>query len=132
TNKEEYDVQMNRAAAFAPRIQIDLMDGEFAQPKSIDLNLIWWPESVTADIHLMYQRPMDYVDKLIEFKPSLVIIHAEADVDHAAFAAKLHAAGIKAGICLLADTPVAQIKDIIGQFDHLLVFGGTLGSFGGK
>lgn len=132
TNKEEYDVQMNRAAAFAPRIQIDLMDGEFAQPKSIDLDLIWWPKEVTADIHLMYQSPMDFIDKLIEFKPSLVIIHAEADVDHAAFVAKLHEAGIAAGICLLADTPVAQIKDIINEFDHLLVFGGTLGSFGGK
>lgn len=132
TTKDEYDVQMKRAAAFASRIQIDLMDSEFAQPKSVDLDLIWWPESVAADIHLMYQRPMDYIDKLIEFKPNLVIIHAEADVGQAEFAEKLHKAGIKAGICLLADTPVSQIKDVINDFDHLLIFGGTLGSFGGK
>lgn len=132
TDEEEYSVQMKRAAAFAPRIQIDLMDGDFAQPKSIDIEKIWWPEDVTADIHLMYRNPGDYLDKLIKLAPSLVIIHAEASVDHKAFAEKLHAEAISAGICLLADTPISKIKDIIDEFDHVLVFGGKLGSFGGN
>jgi ribulose-phosphate 3-epimerase len=132
TDAEEYSVQMKRAAAFAPRIQIDLMDGDFAQPKSIDIEKIWWPEDVTADIHLMYRNPGDYLDGLIKLAPSLVIIHAEASVDHKAFAEKLHAAAISAGICLLADTPIGKIKDIIDEFDHVLVFGGKLGSFGGN
>lgn len=132
TNEEEYAVQMNRAAAFAPRIQIDLMDGDFAQPKSIELEKIWWPEDVTADIHIMYRTPGDYIDKLIELDPSLVIIHAEASVDHKAFAQKLHTEAISAGLCLLADTPISKVKDIIDEFDHILIFGGTLGSFGGN
>jgi ribulose-phosphate 3-epimerase len=132
TDEEEYKVQMNKVAAFAPRVQIDLMDGDFASPKSIDLDKIWWPQDVTADIHIMYRRPGDYVDKLIELKPSLVIIHAEADVDHKEFAKNMHANGISAGICLLADTPMNEIKDIISSFDHVLVFGGKLGSFGGN
>lgn len=132
TTEEEYAVQMKRAAAFAPRIQIDLMDGDFAQPKSIDLEKIWWPEDVTADIHIMYRAPGDYIDKLIELKPSLVIIHAEATVDHKEFAEKLHAHAISVGLCLLADTPIDKIKDIIDEFDHILVFGGKLGSFGGN
>lgn len=130
--REEYDVQMKRVAVFAPRIQIDLMDGDFAKPKSIDIDKIWWPEDVTADIHIMYRRPGDYLDKLLKLKPNLVIIHAEADVDHKAFADKLHSEAISAGLCLLADTPISQVKDIIEEFDHLLIFGGTLGSFGGN
>lgn len=132
TNEEEYEAQMNKVAAFAPRIQIDLMDGDFASPKSIDLAKIWWPEGVTADIHIMYRHPGDYIDKLIELKPNLVIIHAEADVDHKHFADKMHANGISAGICLLADTPIEDIKNVIDNFDHVLVFGGKLGSFGGN
>ncbi|HYF96728.1 MAG TPA: hypothetical protein VD947_01680 [Patescibacteria group bacterium] len=132
TSKEEYDLQMKRAASFAPRIQIDLMDGDFAQPRSVDIGTIWWPESVVADVHLMYKHPMEHVDELIKLKPSLVIIHAEAKVDLKLFAHKLHEAGIAAGICLLADTPVDQIKDVINEFEHLLIFGGTLGSFGGQ
>lgn len=132
TTEEEYSIQMKRAAAFAPRIQIDLMDGDFASPKSIDLEKIWWPDSVTADIHLMYRNPAEYLDKLIELNPGLVIIHAEASVDHKAFAEKLHENAISAGICLLADTPISRVKDIIDEFDHVLIFGGKLGSFGGN
>ncbi|HEX5456667.1 MAG TPA: hypothetical protein VFW77_04890 [Candidatus Saccharimonadales bacterium] len=132
TNEEEYEAQMNRVAAFAPRVQIDLMDGDFASPKSIDLDKIWWPGHITADIHIMYRHPGDYIDKLIELKPSLVIIHAEADIDHKDFAEKMHLNGISAGICLLADTPIEGVKDIIGSFDHVLIFGGKLGSFGGN
>lgn len=132
TTEEEYSLQMKKVAAFAPRVQIDLMDGEFAQPKSLDLEKVWWPEDVTADIHIMYRRPGDYIEKLIELKPSLVIIHAEASVDHKAFAERLHEQAISAGLCLLADTPISAVKDIIDEFDHLLVFGGKLGSFGGN
>lgn len=132
TTEEEYSVQMKRAAAFAPRIQVDLMDGDFASPKSIDLEKIWWPESVTADIHLMYRNPGEYLDKLIELNPSLVIIHAEASVDHKAFAERLHQSAISAGLCLLADTPISKVKDFIDEFDHVLIFGGKLGSFGGN
>ena len=132
TNKEEYDAQMNKVAAFAPRIQIDLMDGDFAKPQSVSLDAVWWPEGVTADIHLMYRNPRDHIDQLIRLKPSLVIIHAEAAGDHKLFAEKMHENGISAGLCLLADTQVAQIKDIIQEFDHILIFGGTLGSFGGN
>ncbi len=132
TTEEEYKEQMDRIAPFAARVQIDLMDGDFAQPKSIDVDKVWWPEDVTADIHIMYRRPGEYLDTLIKLKPSLVIIHAEADVDHKSFAEKLHVEAISAGICLLADTPISQIKDIIDEFDHVLIFGGTLGSFGGN
>lgn len=132
TTKEEYDAQMKKAAAFVPRIQVDLMDGDFVKPQSVGLEAVWWPEGVTADIHLMYRKPMEHINRLIELDPSLVIIHAEADVDHKVFAEKLHENGISAGICILADTSVNQIKDIIDEFDHLLIFGGTLGSFGGN
>ncbi len=132
TTKEEYDLQMKRAAAFAPRIQIDLMDGDFASPQSVNMDAVWWPEGVIADMHIMYRHPRDYISKLMQLRPSLVIIHAEAEVDHKLFADKLHQNGISAGLCLLADTSVDKIKDIIEHFDHLLIFGGTLGSFGGQ
>lgn len=132
STNDEYKIQMDRVSAFAPRIQIDLMDGDFAKPKSVDLATIWWPESVTADIHIMYKNPMNYIDELIRLKPSLAIIHAEAEADHKLFAEKMHEAGISAGLCPLADTPISQIKGIVDDFDHLLIFGGTLGSFGGN
>jgi len=127
----EYRTQIERLVPFAKRVHIDLMDGEFAPSKSPDLSQIWWPPELTADIHLMYQRPAEQIDELIRLKPSLVIIHAETETDFPDFAAKLHAAGIKVGLGLLQDTSVDQAAQIISDFDHVLVFSGNLGYHGG-
>lgn len=128
---DEYSEQIKRVG-FAPRVQLDFMDGVFAPTKSIDLKDAWWPENLRADLHLMYQKPSDYMDVILEKKPNLVIIHAEADVDHLDFAAKLHDAGIKAGLCVLPETTIEMIKDYLPSYDHLLIFGGKLGYFGGN
>ncbi len=130
-DSHEYREQMERVEPFAKRVHIDLMDGHFAPTKSPDLRNTWWPDGVTADIHLMYQRPLPHLPELIKLRPSLVIIHAEAEVDHRAFAAGLHRVGIRAGLALLRDTPADSVKSIVKSFDHLLIFSGHLGYHGG-
>jgi ribulose-phosphate 3-epimerase len=132
TDAPEYRAEMERITPFANRIHIDLMDGEFAPTKSPDLDHIWWPHEVTADIHLMYQHPMEYVDQLIKMRPHLVVIHNEADVHHMLFAAKLHQHDIKVGLAVLQDTPIEYAYQIMHSFDHVLVFSGDLGHHGGK
>lgn len=127
----EYRAQMEKLATFAQRIHIDLMDGEFAPTQSPGLDQVWWPEGVVADIHLMFQRPADQLEQLIKLKPHLVVIHAEAEVDHFDFAAKLNQAGIRAGLAILAETPVSDYYDYFPSFDHALVFSGKLGYHGG-
>lgn len=128
----EYKLQINQVVAFAERIHIDLMDGEFAPTKSPELSTIWWPPELQADIHLMYQNPMNYLDQLIELKPRMVIIHFEADVHHMHFAAELHKAGILAGLAVLKDTPIDHAYRIMHSFDHVLIFSGNLGYHGGN
>lgn len=128
---DEYSEQIKRVG-FAPRIQLDFMDGVFAPTKSIDLSEAFWPNEIKADLHLMYQTPADYIDVILEKKPNLVIIHAEADVDHLDFATKLHNAGIKTGLCVLPETTIEMVKDYLPSYDHLLIFGGKLGYFGGN
>lgn len=129
---EDYLKQVNRVKDFAARIQIDLMDGEFTENKSVSLDKVWWPGGIHADIHLMYQKPMDYMDKLIHLKPHMAIIHAEAEVHHMHFAAELHKEDIRAGLAVLPETSIDSIEQIINSFDHLLIFSGDLGRFGGK
>lgn len=132
TSEAEFAAQMRKVGSLAPRLQIDLMDGEFASPRSVGLDQVWWPPSVSVDIHLMYQHPMDYLEKLLHLKPNMVIIHYEAQVDHMHFAAELHKEGIKAGLALLPTTRVSVAEDLLSSFDHLLIFSGHLGHFGGE
>lgn len=128
----EYREQIERIAPFTTRVHIDLMDGVFAPTKSVSLEQTWWPHHMQADIHLMYQKPSDYLGQLIKLNPRMVIVHVEAVMHHMHFAAELHKHDILVGLALLADTPDRQIDQIAHSFDHLLVFSGRLGYHGGK
>jgi ribulose-phosphate 3-epimerase len=127
----QFRTQIENIADFATRIQIDLMDGEFAPSKSINLAQVWWPDSITVDIHLMYKRPLEHTETLVALGPNMVIIHAEAEGDKKGMMQHLQKLGIKAGVCLLKDTTVDSAKDLIEIADHVLLFSGDLGHFGG-
>jgi ribulose-phosphate 3-epimerase len=131
-DSHDYRAQMERLEPFAKRIHIDLMDGEFAPTKSPDLEHIWWPYELIADIHLMYQRPMEHIDQLIKLKPHMVVIHNEADVHHMDFAARLHRHDIEVGLAILKDTPIEWAHQIMHSFDQILIFSGNLGHQGGS
>jgi ribulose-phosphate 3-epimerase len=128
----EYRAQMERAAGLGKRVHIDLMDGDFAPSVSPPLEQVWWPHGTKADIHLMYQRPMEQLDQLIKLGPNMVIIHNEAQVHHMHFAAELHKHDIKTGLAVLQDTPIEWAEQIMHSFDQILIFSGHLGYHGGK
>jgi ribulose-phosphate 3-epimerase len=128
----EYRSQVERIVPFAPRIHIDLMDGEFAPTKSPDLSQIWLPEGIECDVHIMYKRPQDHLEQLKALKPSLVIVQVESDCDIPKFAADLREAGIKTGISVLQGTQINDVAYLFPHVQHLLIFSGDLGHFGGK
>lgn len=131
TDKHVYREQIEKVAGFAERIQIDVMDGVFAQPKSVDISSIWAPDGCAFDIHVMYKNPQDYLDDIINVKPNMAIVHAESDCDIAYFASLLRDQDIKTGIAILPETQPEEIEYLLWHVQHVLLFGGKLGSFGG-
>ena len=123
--------QVEKVIPFAERIQIDLMDGVFAPSKSLPLEQIWLPEGVVCDIHIMYKNPQNYLAMLQKLRPNMVIVHAESDCDIPKFAATLRLANIKTGLAILQKTQVADIAYLLPHVQHLLIFSGDLGHFGG-
>lgn len=134
SNPHEYREQVERLTPFAERIHLDFMDGLFTKSKSIELSKVWLPHEhkIECDLHLMYMRPDLYVNEIKHIKPSLVVIHAEAQGDFMRFADKLHYSKIKVGVALLPQTPVKIISAALDEIDHVLIFSGDLGHFGGK
>lgn len=128
----DYDIQMRRVQGFAGRIQIDISDGVFSQIKTISLSKVWWPHSIIADIHLMVQNPEHYLADILRLKPHLLIVHAEADGMYLPFAKQLHEKNIKVGVALLPSTSPEIIFSALDDIDHVLIFSGDLGRFGGK
>lgn len=131
TNLKDYRQQMLQIAPFAKRVHLDFMDGVLAPTRSPSLREVVLPKGVTVDMHLMYKKPAESLQDILRLKPHLVIVHAESSGNFAEFANALHKAGIKVGVALLQDTPVKIIKPGIEHIDHVLIFSGDLGHFGG-
>lgn len=127
----EFQTQMNRIKAFSKRIQIDLTDGVFAQAPTIALEQVWVPDAILADLHLMYQSPLEKTDEALKLNPHMIIIHAEAEGNFIKLADKIHKQGVKVGVALMAKTSTHILKPSLSEIDHILIFSGDLGKFGG-
>lgn len=128
---EQYKASIERLTPFVQRVHIDVSDGEFAPVFLVEPAKLWWPKEWMVDIHAMVMHPMDYVDKLIALKPHLITFHAETGVNLVPIFEKIKKAGIKAGVALLKPTVPATVADAIRAADHVLVFTGDLGHYGG-
>lgn len=128
----EFREQLERVIPFAQRVHIDLADGVFAPSKLLSPKQLWWPEGLTVDLHLMYESVQPFAAELIKLHPHMVIMHAESVGSYYAIAPQFKEAGIKVGIALLARTSVEVIKPALKDIDHVLVFSGDLGHFGGS
>jgi ribulose-phosphate 3-epimerase len=131
-NPHTYREQVARVEPFASRLHIDLADGEFAPTKLVGVAQIYWPETMVADLHIMYKRPQQELETIIGLQPNLVVVHAEADGDVRGMLLELQSVGIKAGVALLKDTEPEAHQDLLSTADHVLLFAGNLGYQGGS
>jgi ribulose-phosphate 3-epimerase len=131
-NSHDLRDQIERVAGFAKRIQIDLTDGIFTKNKTVELKHVWIPEGIETDIHLMYQEPERVLPLLVDLHPSMVIVHAESGADIPYLASKLRIQGIKTGVAILPETTIDEVAYLFPHVQHILLFAGNLGSFGGS
>ncbi len=128
---EAYKLSIDRYHPFTQRVHIDLADGEFAPTFTIGVDQLWWPQEWQVDIHAMVARPAEYVDVLTALKPHTIIFHVEAVADIIPVLKRVKQAGVKAGIALQRPTVPATVADAIQEADHVMLFTGTLGQYGG-
>ena len=130
-NAQQYKEQVDRITGFAERVHIDLTDGEFAPTFTVSIPELWAPEGWTIDIHAMVNKLDEYVPKLIALRPHLIIIHAEAKGDVLGALKEIKRSGIMAGLALLRPTVPQTVEELIKEAEHVLIFSGELGKFGG-
>lgn len=130
-DKNQFNEQMNKVQDFAERIHLDFTDGNFAPVPSVALNEMWVPEGVKFDIHAMVWNPEQHLVDIVNMKPNAAIFHAECNGNLPAVFATLRQYDIKPGLAILRSTVPETIKDLIKQADHILIFSGNLGQFGG-
>ena len=129
---DDYKVQVERIQPFAERVHIDLTDGEFAPRFTVGHDQLWWPENWQVDIHAMVARPAEYAQALVNLKPNMIIFHAESQGDVASLLQQIKQLGMKAGVSLQRSTVPETVAPLIEIADHVMIFSGELGQFGGK
>jgi len=115
---------------FAPRLHVDITDGELAPSRTVNLNQVYWDENKIIDLHLMMKKPIEWLHQIIALNPNLVILHAESDDAHKNLPRifeHLRKFNIKCGLALLPETSPENVKDIIEISDYVLIFAGHLG-----
>jgi ribulose-phosphate 3-epimerase len=128
---DQYKAIADLLHPFAQRVHIDVSDGEFAPNFLLPSGQLWWPKEWTVDIHAMVARPFEHVAALITLKPNLIIFHAEVKEDILPVIAQIKQAGIKAGLALLKSTVPSSVSAQIQAVDHVMIFSGELGKYGG-
>ena len=130
-NAAQYKEQVDRITGFVERVHIDISDGEFAPTLTVGIQELWAPEGWTIDIHAMVNNLEEYIPKLIALRPHMIIVHAEAMGDVKTALRQIRQAGIMAGLALLKPTVPRTVEEFIKLADHVMIFSGELGRFGG-
>lgn len=128
-----YRDQMELIASYADGVHLDFADGVFAPTDLLPVEKAWRSDDLVTHVHVMYQKPLEVIDDLIQLEADLVILHIESD-DVKQCLEMLQENGTRTGLAILPESSVADLKDldVDDLFDHVLVFGGHLGYQGGK
>src|SRR3954463_7436228 len=128
---DDYKAQIEKIHSFTERVHIDICDGEFAPSFTVGAAQVWWPQEWIVDIHAMVARPSEHLETLVSLKPHLIIFHAEANEDIVPVLEHVKKFGIKAGVALQRKTVPSSVQAAIEASDHVMIFSGDLGKYGG-
>ena len=127
----------------ADLLHVDVMDGHFVPNLTMGADLIagirrHLPD-VFLDVHLMVERPSDYVESFAEAGANLFSFHLEvsrpmrsAGEDAAALIDRIHRSGMHAGMVVNPPTPADGLEPYLSELELVLVMSVNPGWSGQK
>jgi len=120
--------------AGAEVIHVDVMDGHFVPNISIGIPVVESLRKATRlplDVHLMIERPEEYIERFVRAGATRVLVHQEATVHLDRALAMIREHGAEAGAVINPATPVAMLGEVLDKVDTVLVMSVNPG-FGGQ
>ena len=129
----EKDIQLvNRCGDV---IHLDVMDGTLVPNISFGFSVIDQVAKIATapmDVHLMVVHPERWFEKIAADDVKMCSFHWEAAGRNTSrYIQKIHELGMKAGVAINPDVPVAKLFPYIGKADYFLVMS-VFAGFGGQ
>ncbi len=121
-------------ASGADLLHLDVMDNHFVPNITFGFPIIKAIKDfseIPIDVHLMVEKPENYLDKLSDIGADYISVHKEGNHHLQRLIGKIKKAGKKAGVVLNPATPISSIEPIIPDVDFILLMSVNPG-FGGQ
>lgn len=128
----DYRHKANMIRQLTDRFQLDIIDGEFVENRTIQPTDIAPPSGLKLDVHLMVKRPLEYISQVVKLRPYTIIVQYEADAGVAEAIDKIVANGLRAGVALNPDTPASVVEPLLPKLSHVLIMSYPAGFAGQK
>jgi ribulose-phosphate 3-epimerase len=132
-NLNELKEELSICEGVVDRVQIDVVDGVFANNKTIDPSLITNLDTeLNLDFHLMVKEPASWVEKCANAGADRIIAQIEMMDSQADFVGKVQSLELGVGLAINLATPVSKLDPVIlTNLDAVLVMAVEAG-FGGQ
>ena len=115
-------------------LHLDVMDGQFVPNITFGMFIIKAIKKMCQkplDVHLMIERPEQYIEAFREAGADLISVHYEASTHLHRTIQQIKDTGAKAGVALNPHTPVSLLADILEDIDMVVLMSVNPG-FGGQ
>lgn len=115
-------------------IHLDVMDGHFVPNISIGIPVVESLRKATKlplDVHLMIERPEQYIDAFAKAGANRILIQQESTVHLNRALAMVREQHVEAGAVINPATPIAALSEVLDRVDTVLVMTVNPG-FGGQ
>ncbi len=131
-DKNQYQARLAIIRQLTNRFQLDIIDGEYVDNKTINLNEVGRLTDIKMDVHLMVKEPKAYIEQAIALNVNKIIIQYECGQDITPYLERIKKAGFKAGVALNPETQLSKIKPFQEIVSHVLIMGYPAGFAGQK